>query len=96
MIKLLGSTKNKITKHKNGENIPHLEIVEVVLVYCNIVNNDYQKDLRVLYTFVPNKSVSQLLDISPKSFMFVKTFDAEVSYFEVWITNHSYKLREIK
>ena len=52
-LKLLGSTKHKITKNKNGENVPHLEITEVVLVHCNIANNDYQQDLRVLYTFVP-------------------------------------------
>ena len=55
-MKLLASTKNKITKDKNGENVPHLEITEVVLVHCNMVNNDYQHDSRVLYTFVPNKS----------------------------------------
>ena len=47
-MKLLGSTKSKITKGENGENVPHLEITEVVLVHCNIVNNDYQYDLRVL------------------------------------------------
>ena len=51
-IKLLGSTENKIAKDKNGENVLHLEIAEVVLRYCNIVNNDYQQDSRVLYTFV--------------------------------------------
>ena len=56
-IKLLGSTENKIIKDKNGENVPHLEFTEVVLVHCNIVNNDYQHDLRVLYTFVPNNWV---------------------------------------
>ena len=50
-MKLLGSTKNKITKDKNGENVPHLEIAEVVLVHCNMVNNDYQQDSRVLYTY---------------------------------------------
>ena len=55
-MKLLGSTENKITKDKNGENVPHLEITEVVLVHCNIVNNDYQQDSRVLYIFVTNKS----------------------------------------
>ena len=55
-MKLLGSTENKITKDKNGKNIPHLEITEVVLVLCNIVNNDHQQDSRVLYTFVPDKS----------------------------------------
>ena len=51
-MKLLGSTENKITTDKNGENVPHLEITEVVLVHCNIVNNDYQQDSRVLYTLV--------------------------------------------
>ena len=63
-MKLLGSTKNKLTKDKNGENVPHLEITEVVLVHCNIVNNDYQQDSRVLYTFVPNKPFGSLLEIS--------------------------------
>ena len=63
-MKLLGSAKNKITKDKNDENVPHHEITEVVLVHCNIVNNDYQQDSRVLYTFVPNKSFVRLLEIS--------------------------------
>ena len=54
-IKLLGSTKSKITKDKNSENVPHLEITAVILVHYNIVNNDYQQDSRVLYIFVPNK-----------------------------------------
>ena len=71
-MKLLGSTKSKITKDENGENMPYLEITEVVLVHWNIVNNDYQKDSRVLYTFVPNKSFGQLLDISPKNYIFEK------------------------
>ena len=57
-MKLLGSTKNNISKDKIGENVPHLEITEVVLIHCNIVNNDYQQDSTVLNTFVPNKSVS--------------------------------------
>ena len=55
IMKLLGSTENKITKGKNGENVPHLEITEVALVHCNIVHNDYQQDSKVLYAFVPNK-----------------------------------------
>ena len=55
-MKLFGSTKNKITKDKNGENVPNLGSTEVVLVHCNIVNNDYQQDSRVLYTFAPDKS----------------------------------------
>ena len=55
IMKLLGSTKSKITKNKNGENVPHLEIVELVLIHCNIVNNNYQQNSRILYTFVRNK-----------------------------------------
>ena len=69
-IKLLGSTQNKITKDKNGENGPHLEITEIVLVHCDIVNNDYQQDSRVLYTFVPNKPLGSLLEISPTNHIF--------------------------
>ena len=52
-MKLLGSTECKITKDKNGEQVPHLEAVELVLVHCNITNNNYQRDSRILYTFVP-------------------------------------------
>ena len=64
--------KLKITKDKNGENVPHFEITEVVLVHCDIVNNDYQQDSRVLYTFVPNKPFGSLLEISPKNLIFLK------------------------
>ena len=71
-MKLLGSTRSKITKDENGENVPHLEITKVVLIHCNIVNNDYRQDSRVLYTFAPNKSFGQLLNISPKIFTFLK------------------------
>ena len=76
-MKLLGSTKNKITKDKNGENGPHLEITEVVSVHCNIANNDYQQDLGVLYTFVPHKPLGTLLEISPTNHIFLKTFHSE-------------------
>ena len=70
-MKLLGSTKNKITNDKNGENVPHLEITEAVLVHWNIVNNDYQQDSRLLYTFVPNKLFWQLIrNFSSKSYLF--------------------------
>ena len=68
-MKLLGS---KITKDENGENVPHLEITEVVLVHFNIVNSDYQEDSRVLHSFVPNKSFRQSLDVSPKNFILLK------------------------
>ena len=71
-MKLLGITKSKITKDENGETVPHLENTEIVLIYCNIINNDYQQDSRVLYTFVANKLFGQLADISTKKFMFFK------------------------
>ena len=87
-MQLLGSTKSKITKDENGENVPHLEITKVILVHCNIVSNDYQQDLRVLYTFVLNNSSGQLLDISPKNFIFLKIFDSEFLYIKVWFTDH--------
>ena len=75
-MKLFESTKSKVTKNKNGENMFRLEITEVVLEQCNIVNNNYQRDSQALYTFVPNKSFGQLLDISPKNVIFLKTFDS--------------------
>ena len=62
-MKLLGSNRSKITKDENSENKPHLEMTEVVLIHCNIINNDYQQDSRVLYNFVCNKSFGQLLKI---------------------------------
>ena len=74
IMKLLGSTKNKITKDENGQNVHHLEITKVVLGHCDIVNNDYQQDSRVLYTLVSNRSFSQLLDISPKDSIYFKDF----------------------
>ena len=68
--KLLESTENKITKDKSSEIVPHLEITEVVLVHWNIVNNDYQQDSRVLYTFVPSKPFGSLSEISPTNHIF--------------------------
>ena len=69
-MKLLGSTESKMTKDKNGENVPHLEIVELVLVHCNLVNNDYQQDSRILYTFVAHKAFGSLLEILPPNHFF--------------------------
>ena len=82
-MKLLGSTKSKITKDENDENLLHVEITEVVLIHCNIVNNDCQQDSKVLCTLVPNKSFGQLLNISPKNFIFLKTLNSEFSYIEI-------------
>ena len=86
IMKLLGSTKNKITKEKN---VPHLEITEVVLVNCDIVNNDYQQDLRVLYMFLPNKPFGSLLEIPPTNHIFLKTFNSEYDEIKVWFTDQN-------
>ena len=90
-MKLLETTESKIPNDENGENVPNLEITEVVLIHCNIVNNDYQQDSRVLYAFVPNKSFRQLLDISPKNFAFLKTFNSEFSYIIVQFADQNPK-----
>ena len=94
-MKLLGSIENKITKDKNGENVPHLEITEIVLVHCNIVNNDYQQDSRVLYTFFPNKLFGSLLEISLTNHIFLKTFNSEYDEIIVWFTDQNSQPLEI-
>ena len=95
-MKFLRSPKSKINKDKNAEDVPHLEITEKVLMHCNIANNDYQQDSRVLYIFVPNKSFGQLLDISLEKFMFLKTSNLEFSYIEVRFTDQNSKPLEIE
>ena len=95
-MKLLGSTESKITKDKNGENVPHLEIGELVLVHCNLVNNDYQQDSRILYTFVPNKTFGSLLEILPTNQVFLKTFNSEFQEVEVWFTDQTSKPLELE
>ena len=92
-VKLLGRTKSKINKDKNGKNMPHLESTEVILIHCNLVSNDYQQNSRVLYTFVLNISFGQLVDISPKSVTFLQTFNSEFSYIEVCFTDQNFNTR---
>ena len=88
-MKLLGNTKNKINKDKNAENVPYLQITEVILVNCNIVNNDYQKDSRALYTFVPNKPFNSLLEISPTNHIILKTFKSEYDDIKIRFTDQN-------
>ena len=95
-MKLLKSTESKITKDKNGENVPDLEIVELLLVHCNLVNNDYQQDSRMLYTFVPNKPFGSLLGISPTNHIFLKTFNSEFQEIKVWFTDQNSKPLEVE
>ena len=95
-MKFLGSTENKICKDKNGGNEPHLKNTEVVLVHYDIVNNDYQQDLRVLYTFVPNKFFGSLLEIPPTNHIFLKTFNSEYNEIEVCFTDQNSQPLEIE
>ena len=95
-MKLLGSTENKITEDKNGENVSHLETAEVVLVHCNIVNNNYQQYSRVLCTFVPNEPFGSLLEISPTYHIFLKTFNSEYDEIIVWFTGQNSQPSEIE
>ena len=95
-MKLLGSTESKIAKEKNGENLPHSEVVELVLVHCNLVNNDYQQDSRILYTFVPNETFGNLLEISPTNQGFFKTFNSEFQKVKVWFTDQTSKPLELE
>ena len=88
--------KKKRSKTKNSKNVLYLAIIEVVLVHCDIANNDYQHDSRALYKFVPKKSFGQLLDISSEYVVFLKTFNSEFSYIEVWFTEQNSKLLKIE
>ena len=88
-MKLFGSAESKITKNKNSENVPHLEVFELVLVHCNIVNNDYQQDSRILHTFVPNKTFGSLLEISPTDHVFLKTFNSEFQEIKIWFADQT-------
>ena len=95
-MKLVESNESKITKDKNGENVPHLEIVELVLVHCNLVNNDYLQDSRILYTIVPNKPFSGLLEISPTNHIFSKTFNSEFQEVKIWFTDQNSQPLEVE
>ena len=78
-MKLLGSTKKDVDSDKNSENVPKLESIEVVLVHCNLVKNDYQHTSKVLFSFVPNKQFGQLINISPHSLTMTNTVNTEFS-----------------
>ena len=95
-MKLLGSTKNIVDKDENSENVPKLESVEVVLVHCDLVKNDYQHASKILFSFVPNKQFGQLLNISPHIFAMMNTVKTEFPSVEVWFTDQSRKALEIE
>ena len=93
-MKLLGSTKKDVDSDKNSENVPKLESVEVVLVHCNLVKNDYQHTSKVLFSFVPNKQFGQLINISPHSLTMMSRVNTEFSSVEVWFTDQASKVFE--
>ena len=95
-MQLLGSSKKDIDQNKNGEIVPRLETVEVVLVHCNLVNNNYQQASKVLFTFVPNKQFGQLITITPHSLTMLKTTNAEFSFIEVWFTDQNNRPLEVE
>ena len=95
-IKQLGSTKKHVDQNKDGENVPKLESVEVVLVHCNLINNNYQQASKVLFTFVPNKQFEQLINISPHSLTMLSTTNREFSSIEVWFTDQNSEPLEIE
>ena len=95
-MRLLGSTKKDIDADKNSENVPKLESVEVVLVHCNLVKNDYQHSSKVLFSFVSNKQFGQLINILPHSLTMMNTINTEFSFVEVWFTDQVSKALEIE
>ena len=95
-MELNGSIESKITEDKNGENMSHLEITEVVLVHCNLVNNHYQQDSRMLHKFAPNKSFRSLLDTSPKNHILLKTVNSKFREINIWFTDQNSKPLEVE
>ena len=95
-MKLLGSTKKDVDKDKDGEDVPKLESVEVVLVHCNLVNNSYQQASKVLFTFVPNNQFSQLITISSYLLTMLKLTNAEFQSIQLWFTDQNNRPLEVK
>ena len=95
-MRLLGSTKKDVDSDKNSENVPKLESVEVVLVHCNLVKNDYQHTSKVLFSFVPNKQFGQLINILPNTLTMMNTVNTEFSFVEIWFTDQFSKPLEIE
>ena len=97
-MKLLVSMASKITRGKNGEDIPHLKVVELVLIHCNTVDNLLRivENSRILYTFVPNKPFRSLLEISPSNHIFLKTFNSEFQKIKVWFIDQNNNPLEVE
>ena len=95
-IKLLESTEKVIDEDKNGENVPKLEIVDVILIHCNVVNNSYQEASKVLFKFLPDKQFGKLITIAPHLLTMLKTTNAEFQSIKVWFTVQNNRPRKIE
>ena len=96
VMKFLGSAERKISENKDCENVPQVEITEFILVHCSLVNNEFQRESKILHTFVPNKPYGKLLEITPTNLIFSKTYRSEYSYIEVWFTDQNLNPLEIE
>ena len=95
-MRLLGSSKKDISQDKDGEILPKLDVVNVVLMHCNLVNNTYQQASRVLFNFEPNKQFAQLITVEPQSLTMLKTTIAEFSFIEIWFTDQNNRPLELE
>ena len=95
-MQLLGSSKKYIDQNKDGEIVPRLETVEVVLVHCNLVNNNYQQASKALFSLVSNEQFNQLITVTPHSPTMLKTTNAEFSFIEIWFTDQNNRPLEIE
>ena len=95
-MKLFGSTEKIIDKRKNGEIVPRLEVVEVVLVQCNLINNQYQLKSEVLSTFTPNKFYGYLLNVKPCNLVYLKTYNTEFDDITITFTDQDGRPLEIE
>ena len=95
-MQLLESSKKDVDHNTDGEILPKLETVEVALVHCNLVNNNYQQLSKLLFTFVPNKQFGQLITITPHSLTMLKTTNVEFPFIEIWFTDQNNRPLEIE
>ena len=95
-MKLLESTTEDVDQDKDGEDVPKLQSFEVILVYCNLLNNNYQQASKLLFTFVSNKQFGQLIDIAHHSLTLLNTSNTEFSSIEVWFTDENSKPLDIE
>ena len=95
-MQLLGSSKKEIDQDKDGEIVPTIENVDVVLIHCNVVNNIHQQKSRVLYSFVPNKQFGELVKVESQSLIMLNTTSAEFSFIEIWFVNQNKEPLEIE